>query len=62
MSNVILEYTEGLGILTGDISVDLEDRRNNNLPHDSHPSAHANIQYAQKLKKLLENIMKKNTG
>ena len=62
MTNDILAYARGLGILTGDISVDLENRRNNNLPHDSHPSAYANIQYAQKLEKLLGTIVKKNTG
>jgi hypothetical protein len=37
------------GIATADISVDLKIPANNNLPHDLHPSAIANRQYAEKL-------------
>ncbi len=42
------------GIATVDISVDLKIPGNNNLPHDIHPSAAANRQYADKLDGFLE--------
>ena len=44
------------GIATVDISVDLKIPANNNLPHDLHPSAIANRQYAQKLEGFLQNM------
>ena len=42
------------GIATVDISVDLKIPANNNLPHDLHPSAIANRQYAEKLEGFLQ--------
>jgi len=42
------------GIATADISVDLKIPGNNNLPHDIHPSAMANRQYAEKLQFFLQ--------
>jgi hypothetical protein len=42
------------GIATADISVDLKIPANNNLPHDLHPSAIANRQYAEKLEGFLQ--------
>ena len=42
------------GIATADISVDLKIPSNNNLPHDAHPSAIANRQYAEKLAGFLQ--------
>jgi hypothetical protein len=45
------------GIATTDISVDLKIPSNNNLPHDSHPSAIANRQYAEKLEGFLQDTV-----
>ena len=42
------------GIATADISVNLKIPGNNNLPHDLHPSAIANRQYAEKLAGFLQ--------
>ena len=54
----MLEYCRKNGIPAGDISVDLTRKENNNLPHDGHPSAWANRQYAAKLQSfLLENSL-----
>lgn len=50
----VLEYSRGEGIPTTDISVDLNKRKNRNLPHDSHPSAIANKTYARKIKSFLD--------
>ncbi len=47
------------GIATVDISVDLKIPANNNLPHDLHPSAIANRQYADKLDGFLEGTVLK---
>jgi hypothetical protein len=47
------------GIATVDISVDLKIPANNNLPHDLHPSAIANRQYADKLAGLLQGTVLK---
>jgi len=45
------------GIATAEISVDLKIPGNNNLPHDSHPSAIANRQYAEKLEGFLQDTV-----
>jgi len=45
------------GIATRDISVDLNIPSNNNLPYDSHPSAIANRQYAEKLEGFLQDTV-----
>ncbi len=45
------------GILTADMWVDLDIEGNRNLPHDRHPSAIANRQYAWKLMEFLRTIM-----
>ncbi|MEG4838654.1 SGNH/GDSL hydrolase family protein [Microcoleus sp. B9-D4] len=47
------------GIATADISVDLKIPANNNLPHDLHPSAIANRQYAEKLEVFLQHTVLK---
>ena len=52
----MLEELSKEGIATVDISVDLKIPANNNLPHDLHPSAIANRQYAEKLEFFLQNI------
>ncbi|MCU0545721.1 MAG: SGNH/GDSL hydrolase family protein [Oscillatoriaceae cyanobacterium Prado104] len=50
----MLEELNAGGIATVDISVDLKIPANNNLPHDLHPSAVANRQYAEKLVSFLQ--------
>ena len=50
----MLEELSQEGIATVDISVDLKIPANNNLPHDLHPSAIANRQYAEKLDVFLQ--------
>ena len=45
----MLEYGKSRGLMTVDISVDLNLKENTNLPYDNHPSALANKQYAEKL-------------
>jgi hypothetical protein len=45
----MLEYLNRKGVMTVDISVDLNIRENTNLPYDNHPSALANQKYARKL-------------
>jgi hypothetical protein len=47
------EYCQSLGIKTGSIYVDMNIKENKNLPYDSHPSALAHRQYAQKLGDLI---------
>ncbi len=56
----MLEYAASLGAITGDVSVDLNIRENTNLPHDGHPSASANVQYAKNMEPLLFRGIKKN--
>ena len=38
----VLNYAKELGIVTIDISVDLDIEENRNFPYDPHPSAFAN--------------------
>ena len=45
----LLSYSEQQGAEIVDISVDLTLKENNNLPFDSHPSAVAHRQYAEKI-------------
>lgn len=52
----MLEELSKEGIATVDISVDLKIPANNNLPHDLHPSAVANRQYAEKLGNFLHDF------
>ncbi len=49
----MLQYLAGHGIQTVDISVDLKNSANRNVPHDNHPSSTANQAYATKLSRLL---------
>ena len=56
----LLEYCRSEGILAVDISVDLAISENNNLPHDSHPSAKANEEYAYKLTSFLREVVYTN--
>jgi hypothetical protein len=53
LTSDMLAYCRGEGITTIDISIDLDIPGNRNLPHDPHPSATANKQYAQKLEAFL---------
>ncbi|WP_228056543.1 SGNH/GDSL hydrolase family protein [Microcoleus sp. LEGE 07076] len=55
----MLEELSREGIATVDISVDLKVPGNNNLPHDIHPSAVANRQYAEKLDNFLQGTVLK---
>lgn len=55
----MLEELSREGIATADISVDLKIPANNNLPHDLHPSAIANRQYAEKLDSFLQGTVLK---
>jgi hypothetical protein len=48
-----LAYARAQGLMTADISVNLAQPGNRNLPHDPHPSAATNAQYAQKLEAFL---------
>lgn len=50
----MMEYCRAQGIKTASIYVDFNNiKENNNLPYDSHPSALAHRQYAQKLETFL---------
>ena len=49
----LLEYAAEHGIPAVDVSLDLADPRYNNLPHDPHPSALANQEFATKLETYL---------
>lgn len=49
----MLSLVQQQGFKAVDISVDLKIKENNNLPHDLHPSAGANRQYADKLEAFL---------
>jgi hypothetical protein len=53
----MLEELSQQGVATADISVDLKIPANNNLPHDLHPSAIANRQYAEKLEGFLQDTV-----
>ncbi|MGB8689093.1 MAG: SGNH/GDSL hydrolase family protein [Microcoleus sp.] len=55
----MLEELSREGIATVDISVDLKIPANNNLPHDLHPSAIANRQYAERLEGFLQGTVLK---
>jgi Aldo/keto reductase family len=55
----MLEFAEENGIPNVDMSVDLSLRQNRNLPHDTHPSAKANQQYADKLEAFLRPALPK---
>ena len=48
-SGPMLEEVGRMGLRTVDISVPLREPGNTNVPHDNHPSAKANREYAQKL-------------
>ena len=50
----MLRYCKGEGIMAFDMSVDLSVPQNRNLPMNSHPSAFANRQYAEKLYAFLK--------
>lgn len=52
-TQAMLEHFNKEGVETVDISVDLSRKENTNLPHDGHPSAIANKEYARKLKVFL---------
>jgi siroheme synthase (precorrin-2 oxidase/ferrochelatase) len=49
----MLTFCRARGIPSVNISVDLEKEGNRNLPHDLHPSAKANAEYAAKLEAYL---------
>ncbi len=49
----MFDYCQKEGMKTANIWVDLNLKENNNLPYDSHPSAAAHRQYAQKLESFL---------
>lgn len=50
----MLEYARTQGIRTVDISVDAAKPEYRNLPHDNHPNALANSNYAEKLSQYLQ--------
>jgi hypothetical protein len=56
----MLNYCRSVGIMTVDISVDLNVKENTNFPYDRHPSAIANQQYALKLYSFLCNKLIKS--
>ncbi|MEG4634017.1 SGNH/GDSL hydrolase family protein [Microcoleus sp. AR_TQ3_B6] len=56
-STKMLQELSQEGIATADISVDLKIPANNNWPHDVHPSAVANRQYAEKLEGFLQDTV-----
>jgi len=52
-----LNYAKGLGMITVDMTVNYQNPKYTNLPHDAHPSALADQIFAQKLQtKILEEI------
>ena len=58
----MLSYCRGKGLKTVNIWVDyLNIKENNNLPYDSHPSAIAHRQYAQKLELFLRTDVLNNS-
>lgn len=56
----MLEFAKRNGISSVDISVDLDAEGYRNLPHDGHPSAIANIKYADELETFLRKYVSKN--
>ena len=59
----MFSYCKSQGLRTADIWIDfLNIKENNNLPYDSHPSAIAHRQYAQKLEYFLRNDVLKNSN
>jgi hypothetical protein len=59
----MFSYCKSQGLKTADIWIDfLNIKENNNLPYDSHPSAIAHRQYAQKLEYFLRNDVLKNSN
>ncbi len=50
----VLAWCRERGIAAGDISVPLDEPGNRNLPHNAHPSARANQEYARRLRAGLE--------
>jgi hypothetical protein len=55
-SGPMLETVGRLGLRTVDISVPLREPGNTNLPHDNHPSAKADKEYARKLIAYLKDL------
>ncbi|MGC8743015.1 MAG: SGNH/GDSL hydrolase family protein [Verrucomicrobiia bacterium] len=53
----LLEFCKKKNIKSVDISVNLSNPENRNLPHDDHPGALANKQYAEKLLNYLNQII-----
>ena len=53
-SGPMLETVGRMGLRTVDISVPLREPGNTNIPHDNHPSAKANREYARKLLAFLK--------
>ena len=58
----IMDFARRHEIKAVDISVDVSLPANNNLPHDSHPSAAAHRQYADKLESYLRKIESIDAG
>jgi hypothetical protein len=59
----MFSYCKSQGLKTADIWIDfLNIKENNNLPYDSHPSAIAHRQYAQKLEYFLRNDVLPNSN
>lgn len=58
-SSDLLRFCQQQGIATLDISVDLYDVANNNLPYDSHPNGNAHRVFYEKLRQYLtKNVVK----
>jgi hypothetical protein len=55
-SESMLEFAEANGISNVDISLDLSLPGYTNMPYDAHPSAKANLKYADKLEKFLREL------
>jgi hypothetical protein len=53
----MLSYCQREGITNASIWVDLSIKENNNLPYDTHPSARAHKQYADKLEAFLRGVL-----
>ena len=53
----MLEFANGKGVRTVDISVDPEVKEYTNKPHDPHPSAVANINYSERLEPFLKGVI-----
>ena len=53
----MLLYCQREGIRTANIWVDLSIKENNSLPYDTHPSALAHKQYAEKLESFLRGVL-----